>query len=104
MIPRAIIETLRFLDAYGVEHFATEVKYMLRHNYPGILLHKSEHETFLKDVNALKEKFTALQAQGEITTFLGVDIVRKLNEWFANHIAAVDKKMGAFLAEKMQPR
>ena len=100
----AIQNTLKFLEQYVVEHFATEVKYMLRYNYPGILLHKAEHETFLKDFNALKEKLTSLQAQGDITTFLGVDIVRKLNEWFTNHIATVDKKMGAFLAERMQPR
>ena len=100
----AILETLRFLDAYVVEHFATEVKYMLRYNYPGILLHKAEHEIFLKDFAALKEKYTTLQAQGEITTFLGIDIVRKLSEWFTDHIATVDNKMGAFLAERMQPR
>lgn len=97
----AIVGTLRFLEDYVVEHFATEVKYMLRYNYPGILLHKAEHETFLKDFAALKEKFTSLQAKGEITTFLGVDIVRKLNDWFTNHIATIDKKMGEFLAEKM---
>ena len=59
---------------------------------------------FLKDFAALKDKVTSLQAQGEITTFLGVDIVRKLNDWFTSHIATVDNKMGAFLAEKMQPR
>jgi hemerythrin len=100
----AIRDTLKFLEAYVVEHFDTEVKYMQRYSYPGILLHKAEHKTFLKDFTAFKEKYLSLQAKGELTTFLGVDIVRKLNDWFANHIATVDKKMGAFLAEKMPPR
>jgi hemerythrin len=67
-------------------------------------LHKAEHETFLKDLAALKEKFTSLQAQGEITTFLGIDIVRKLSDWFTNHIATVDNKMGVFLEDKMASR
>ncbi|MEK6742559.1 MAG: bacteriohemerythrin [Nitrospirota bacterium] len=100
----AVRNTLKFLEQYAVEHFDTEVKYMLRYNYPGILLHKAEHETFLKDLAALKEKFTTLQAQGESTTFLGVDIVRKLNDWFTDHIATVDNRMGVFLAEKMPPK
>jgi hemerythrin len=97
----AIRDTLKFLETYVVEHFATEVSYMQRYRYPGILQHKAEHETFLNDFTAFKEQFTSLQAQGEITTFLGLDIVRKLNAWFSNHIATVDKKMGQFLAEKM---
>lgn len=100
----AIRDTLKFLDAYVVEHFATEVKYMQRYSYPGLLQHKAEHEIFLKDFTAFKEKFTSLQAKGEITTFLGVDIVRKLNDWFTNHIATIDAKMGTYLAEKLPPR
>ena len=95
-----IQDTLRFLEKYVVEHFDTEVKYMQRRHYPGILLHKAEHEIFLKDFHAFKDKFTALQAKGEITTFLGVDIVRRLNDWFTNHIATVDKKMGDFLMKR----
>jgi hemerythrin len=74
---------------------------MLRYVYPGLISHRREHEKFLKDLTAFKEKFTSLDAQGELTTFLGLDIVRKLNDWFTNHIFEVDKKMGAYLAEKM---
>jgi hemerythrin len=93
--------TLRFLEEYVVEHFSTEERYMLRHAYPGLLSHKAEHAKFLKDLTAFKEKFTAMESKGELTTFLGVDIVRKLNDWFTNHIFEVDKKMGSYLAEKM---
>jgi hemerythrin len=100
----AIRDTLKFLEAYVVEHFDTEVKYMQRYHYPGLLAHKAEHATFLKDFGSFKERFTSMQAQGEITSFLGLEIVRKLNDWFANHIIMVDKKMGAFLAEKMPPK
>jgi hemerythrin len=98
----AVSDTLKFLETYVVEHFATEVRYMQQYRYPGMPQHKAEHETFLRDLTAFKEKFTSLQAQGETTTFLGVDIVRKLNTWFTEHIATEDKAMGAFLAEKMR--
>lgn len=96
----AVQQILRFLEKYMVAHFDTEVKYMQRYNYPGILLHKAEHEMFLKDFTGLREKFTTQLAQGEITTFLGLDIVRKLSDWFSNHIATVDQKMGEFLIER----
>lgn len=98
----AIRDTLKFLEGYMVKHFDTEVKYMQRYNYPAILLHKAEHEKFLKDFAACKEEFTSLHAKGEITTFLGITIVRKLNDWFTEHISTVDMKMGAFLAEKIK--
>lgn len=98
----AIRDTLRFLETYVQEHFATEVRYMQRHSYPGILLHKAEHEVFLKDFAVLKEKYATALAQNDITPLLLIDIVRKLNDWFTNHIATVDRKMGDFLAEKRQ--
>ena len=100
----AISETLKFLDTFIQEHFATEVRYMQRRNYPGILLHKAEHEVFLKDFAGLKEKYNAAHAQGDITPLLLIDIVRKLNNWFTNHIATVDRKMGDFFSEKRQER
>jgi hemerythrin len=99
-----IRDTLKFLDAYVVEHFETEAKYMERHSYPELLQHRAEHEKFLKDFGAFKEKFASLQAQGESTTFLGIDIVRKLNDWFTDHISTVDTKMGVFLRERISPR
>ncbi len=97
----AIRDTLKFLESYVQEHFATEVRFMQLHSYPGILAHKAEHEIFLKDFAAMKEKYTAALAQGDITPFLGIDVVGKLSEWFTNHIATVDRKMGDYLAEKM---
>ncbi len=71
--------TLRFLEGYAVEHSATEERYMLRYNYPGILLHKTEHATFLGDLGAPRDKFLSLEALGEFTTFPGLDIVRRVS-------------------------
>jgi hemerythrin len=100
----AIRDTLKYLETYVTEHFATEVKYMNQYNYPDILQHKAEHENFIKDFTTFKEKYSSMRAQGEMTTFLGLDIVRKLNDWFKDHVMTIDKKMGAFLAEKMREK
>jgi hemerythrin len=100
----AIRDTLKYLETYVTEHFATEVKYMNQYGYPDILQQMAEHETFLRDFTAFKEKYSSLLEKGETITFLGLDIVRKLNDWFANHVMTVDKKMGAFLVEKMREK
>jgi len=43
-----------------------------------------------------------MPAKGEMTPFLCLDIVRKLNDCFGDHIMTVDKETGAFLAGKME--
>jgi hemerythrin len=98
----AIRDTLKYLESYVTEHFATEVRYMEQHGYPDILQHKAEHESFLKDFAGFKDKYASLQAQGEMTTFFGLEIVRKLTAWFEDHVMNIDKKMGVFLAEKIR--
>jgi hemerythrin-like metal-binding protein len=40
------IKTSRFLDTFVEEYFAAEERYMRRHNYPGILVHRLDHEKF----------------------------------------------------------
>ncbi|HTF99160.1 MAG TPA: bacteriohemerythrin [Nitrospirota bacterium] len=97
----ALRDVLQFLESYVVEHFNRELTYMNRYRYPDMLQHKAEHETFQKDILAFKEKYTSLKAQGEITTFLGLDLVRKLQAWFDTHVSTVDRKMSVFLKEQM---
>ena len=97
----AISGTLRFLESYVIEHFDNEARYMKQYRYPEMLQHKAEHETFLKDVTAFREKYISLTSQNEMTTFLGLDIVRRLNDWLNNHVLTVDTKLAAFLKERM---
>jgi hemerythrin-like metal-binding protein len=97
----AIRDTLKFLESYVIEHFAVETGYMNTYGYPDLQAHQEEHEAFLEDFAGFREKFSSLQTKGEMTTFLGLEIVRKLNAWLAEHIMTVDKKLGAFLLQKM---
>ena len=96
-----LMKTLRFLDTFTEEHFSAEEKYMRRYNYPGILLHKAEHDAFAKIVSEFKKKTSDLDARGEVTSFLAVEVTRRLEKWLEDHIRTLDRKMAAFLAEKM---
>ena len=96
-----LMKTLRFLDTFIDEHFSAEEKYMRRYNYPGILLHKTEHQSFIRSVAEFKQTFLDLDARGEVTSFLTIEVMRRLEQWLTEHIRTVDRKMAEFLTEKM---
>jgi len=96
-----LMKTLRFLDSFMEQHFGAEEKYMRRHNYPGILVHKMEHDAFAKTIAEFKQKTSDLDARGEVTSFLAVEVTHRLEKWLKEHIRTIDRKMAAFLIEKM---
>ena len=96
-----LMKTLRFLDSFMEDHFGTEEKYMRRHNYPGILVHKAEHDAFAKIIAEFKKKTSDLDARGEATSFLAVEITRRLEKWLEEHIRTIDRKMADYLHERM---
>jgi hemerythrin len=96
-----LFKTLSFLEEYVVVHFDAEVQYMRRFDYPGINEHETEHQKFIKALADFKKELQTLESRGEITSFLGIEIERKLSGWLADHIGNIDKKMGAFLAERL---
>ena len=95
-----LMKTLRFLDSFIEEHFGAEEKYMRRHNYPGILIHKAEHDAFAKIIAEFKKKTSDLDARGEVTSFLAVDVTRRLEKWLEEHIRTIDRKMAFYLTER----
>ena len=96
-----LMRTFRYLDEFVVRHFDTEERYMRRHNYPGILLHQKEHAQFARTFEELKQKVLDLDARGEITAFLAIEVEHRLEKWLADHILLVDRKMADFLTERM---
>jgi len=95
-----LMTTLRFLDTFIDGHFRAEEGYMRRHNYPGILVHRSEHEVFAKTVAEFKKKALDLEQRREVLSFLAVEVERRLERWLAEHIRVHDRKMAEFLAER----
>lgn len=95
-----LMKTLRFLDTFIDEHFRAEEGYMRRHNYPGILVHRADHEKFAKAVAEFKNKALDLEARGEILSFLAVEVEHRLERWLTEHILVHDRKMADYLAER----
>jgi len=96
-----LMKTLRYLDTFIDEHFTAEEQYMRRHNYPGILIHRAEHDVFAKTIAAFKQKAMDLDARGEVLSFLAIEIEYRLEKWMTDHILKLDRKMADYLRERM---
>ena len=98
----ALIRTLEFLEEYVVVQFNAEELYMRRFNYPDLSVHEQEHKDFIKILSDYRRRFQELDSRGEITSFLVVEISRRLSGWLEDHIRSVDRNMSAFLAGKLR--
>jgi hemerythrin len=96
-----LMKTLRFLDTFVDDHFAAEERYMRLYNYPGILVHRLDHETFARTIAELKKKALDLDARGDVMSFLAVEIEHRLEKWLEGHIRTMDRKMADYLRERM---
>ncbi len=85
---------LAFLRSYTVEHFATEEAFMAETGYPGMALHKAQHDDLVRQVQDLEEKHNA----GSLT--ISITVMIFLRDWLAQHISVDDRK----LAQHLQPR
>ena len=95
----ALIETLDFLTEYVNLHFSAEEKYMQKYNYPNIFTHRREHEKFVQEIVAFRKELKTLDSGNEITSFLEINVERRLTDWLTDHVGTMDKKLGAYLAE-----
>jgi len=86
-----------FLADYVIMHFSEEEKHMIKYGYDDYSAHKEQHELFLKDFRALRERF---DTQGA-----GINLVlltnRTVVDWLVNHINKTDKALGVFLKDKI---
>lgn len=89
-------KTINFLSDYVVDHFKTEEKLMLDYNYSGYLIHKSQHEQFIKEFGDLVKEVNAATA----ASFLAIRVQRSIVQWLINHIMNVDKHMARFIIAK----
>jgi hemerythrin len=81
-------EMLTFLDRYVREHFTTEEFLMVRAEFPGLELHKTEHERLLlrvKFILELRAQDPSLVPVEGLATFLG--------NWLLDHIMVWDQAL-----------
>lgn len=79
---------------YTDKHFKHEEAYFEKHNYPGFLRHKKEHDDLRKTATDLKKKFDS----GE--TLITVEVLYFLKDWLSKHILGSDKEYTPFLNAK----
>ncbi|MGQ9473244.1 MAG: bacteriohemerythrin [Candidatus Caldatribacteriaceae bacterium] len=94
-----IKETMSFLENYVQSHFYFEESLMRKYQYPEFSTHKKLHENFNQNFLQLKK-----EAEENIGVYLITRVNKTVVDWWTNHILHIDKKLGAFLQEKMQSK
>lgn len=82
------------LANYFTEHFGTEEKLMIKHEYPGMSEHLEKHNGFTEKVKEFHKKAVA----GEEA--VSAEVLQYLTNWLTDHIKAIDLKMGDYLIRK----
>jgi len=77
-------------------HFAAEERMLDRHNYPGLVAHKAEHERLLVQAEALRVRYHDTSQADEIR-HLTMETADFLQTWLLDHILANDRPYRPFL-------
>ena len=91
---KTIIEDLKKLQEYAVNHFQAEENLFLKINYPDAKAHICEHEEFRKELRKLD-----ILADGT-DDLARLKLLLFLSTWFTKHIMTVDKKYVPYLMKK----
>lgn len=87
---------IKTIEDYIIRHFSEEEKYMLNKNYPEFQSHRGAHVTFMKEFSEIKVDFHLKDSSAKIAEKLDY----LLREWWINHVANLDKKLGDFLVSR----
>ena len=90
-IQRCFKEAVHGTVEYVKKHFSAEERILENIRYPGLILHKKEHEGFVKKVIEEVRNFE------ENKRFVPFIFVRFLRDWILTHIAVEDKKYAEFI-------
>ena len=93
---RDLAKVLDYLEKYVSTHFGLEETYMRRLSYPAFPSHKGEHVAFISEFYDMRDEYDNNGASPELADKMG----RYMGDWLVNHIAKVDKALGAFLRDK----
>ena len=86
-------EILNQLADYTRTHFLLEESIMRVLHYPGLEIHKQQHEDLIKQIQELQRK---IDEEGATITF---ELLHFLKMWLIQHINESDKRFGDFFAK-----
>jgi len=81
---------------YATYHFSAEELWMEKHNYPGLQLHRGEHQNFCSRIVEIQKEFRQGKAR------LTLEILQLLNNWLTTHILRTDAEYGRFAADLVE--
>ena len=84
---------LGFLDGYVIKHFGDEERLQRLHRYPGYSTHKLEHDSFIAQLNDLKEEI----GREGVALHHVIETNHMLLKWLIHHISSVDVQLWKFL-------
>lgn len=91
-----VMDTVRFLESYVVEHFGMEEELMRRYEYAGLRDHEALHREFRQRVADLSAEIE----RQEVGPLLVVKVNRILVDWLNSHIRKVDRAMAIEMREQ----
>lgn len=77
-------------------HFVAEERMLDRHAYPGLAMHKAEHDRLLAQAETLRGRFAAAQDERQFRD-LTLEVAEFLHSWLLAHIAVKDRPSRPFL-------
>lgn len=77
-------------------HFVAEERLLDRHGYPGLVIHKAEHERLLAQANTLKSRFETVEKDEDVRQ-LTLETADYLHSWLLDHIKVNDRPYRPFL-------
>jgi hemerythrin len=80
---------------YSKSHFAREESLLFQADYPDAPGHKMEHERFIREITALRERFSNAPP-----ATLDAELMGFLRNWLDTHVEGADKKYGPFLTAR----
>lgn len=91
----AVVEpVLADLIALTKQHFQDEESFMAKYSFPSLPEHRTEHETFLKQIH----KFREAHEQGRVA--VPAQLLLFMQRWWSSHVQTADQKYGAFLTSR----
>ncbi len=77
-------------------HFVAEERMLDRHNYPGLVAHKAEHQRLLLQAEALRARYHDVSQEEEIR-HVTMETADFLQNWLLDHIRTNDRPYRPFL-------
>lgn len=89
-----IIGHLTAIARYATEHFKREETFMAGLNYPGVAVHKAEHERLILEVYELRTRL------GSGSVSLTPNIIKYMQGWFIDHIHGPDTELAKYVQKR----